>query len=79
MALGDFAAARKAFETTSRDFVGSDESQKCKYKLAMLALIEGDEKGAQERFEKLAANPNGPLAAEATAMSKYLRGQLAAE
>jgi len=75
MAQGDLPAARQAFETTIETYPGTAEDHKCRYKLALLTLLEGDRQGAINQFETLANTPGGPLAPEATAMAAYLRKQ----
>ena len=72
-ATGDYAAARAAWEAVVRNHPGSLEDHKCRYKLAWLSFIEGDEAEALASFESLASEPDGPLAAEATAFAAYLR------
>lgn len=79
LALGDIEAARQAFDDTHRNYPDSLESHKSKYKLAMISLLSGDRQDALERFQQLAQAPDGPLAAEATAMAEFLRQQPAAE
>ena len=72
VALGDFDGAREAWGRTVRDYPGSLEEHKCRYKLAYLAFIEGDDADAYAQFSVLADNPDGPLAAEATAFRDCL-------
>lgn len=72
LARGDFEQARAALETCVRDFPDSLEAHKCRYKLAVLDLLEGDPAAARLRFEDLRSHPDGPLAAEAAAFARFL-------
>lgn len=72
LALGHVGEARDAFQATIRRYPDSLEAHKSRYKLALIDLIEGDEPGALESFRAMSERPDGPLAAEATAMTRYL-------
>lgn len=73
LGLGDYPAARKAFEAGVRKFPDTLEAHKCRYKLALLSYLEGDNETAKNAFEKLAADKDGPLAPEAAAFAKFIR------
>ncbi|MEQ8791168.1 MAG: tetratricopeptide repeat protein [Pirellulaceae bacterium] len=75
LALEDFPAAKKAFQMTIDNYATSLEAHKSKYKLAMIALLEGDHNDALARFTSLVDKPDGPLAAEALAWSRHLKAQ----
>jgi len=72
LGLGDLAKARQAFSDTVRDFPQSLEAHKCRYKLALLSLLQGDSVSAKEEFMKMSARPDGPLVAEAAAMAEFV-------
>ncbi|MAE65236.1 MAG: hypothetical protein CMJ18_13275 [Phycisphaeraceae bacterium] len=72
LALGRFQEAAQAFETTIAEHRRSPEAHKCRYKLAVLALVQGEREDAIRRFGALADQPDGPLAPEAAAMHRYL-------
>lgn len=72
LALGDVAEARAAWEQTRQDFPTSVEAHKCRYKLAMLDMLSGDDEAAAAAFRAMGDAPDGPLAAEATAMADFL-------
>lgn len=72
LALGDFSKAREAWQLTIQNHAATLEGHKCRYKLALLLMLEGERAKAIEAFGRLAAAPDGPLAPEATAMKKYL-------
>jgi len=72
LALGDIAKAREAWSQTSQNFPTTLEGHKCRYKLALLLMLEGERDKAAAAFGQLADAPDGPLAAEATAMKKFL-------
>ncbi|MEL6547026.1 MAG: tetratricopeptide repeat protein, partial [Myxococcota bacterium] len=74
-ALGDWEAAQSAWQSTAELFPKSPEAHKARYKLAMTALWRGDPDSALRQFKSLAAEPDGPLAPEATAMARYLSEQ----
>ena len=69
---GDLAEARKWCDWTIKNYPSSLEAQKCKYKLAVVTMAEGDIEQATEQFAALASNPSGPYTAEATAMKRFL-------
>jgi len=73
LALEDHAAARQAFDATIKDYPDSLEAHKCRYKLGLLDLLEGKDDEALVRFEALANQPDGPLAAEALAWTRHLK------
>lgn len=79
IATNDFPAARVAFEQTIQSFPNSLEAHKCSYKLAMILFWENKTEEAIKAFEAISSQPDGPLAAEATAMAKHLRGKLPAK
>lgn len=72
LAQGQFDEATKWCEWTIREHPATLEAHKCRYKLAVLSLVQGKHDDAQQRFADLAKNPDGPLAAEAAAMEKFL-------
>ncbi len=75
LALGDLPAARQAFQTTVDTYPGTLEEHKCRYKLAVVTMLEGDREDAIRQFAAMADEPDGPLAPEAAAMAQYLRDQ----
>ena len=72
LALGDFEEAKKEFQHTIQTYPQSLEAHKCRYKLALVAMLEGSPQRAVELFRKLTDKPAGPLVPEATAMVRYL-------
>ena len=72
-ALGDLVEARKWCDWTVVQHPKSLEAHKCRYKMAMIALWEGRRGVALEEFEAISQQPSGPLAAEATAMVRFLK------
>lgn len=72
LAQGQFADATKWCDWTIRNHPDSPEAHKCRYKLAVLAMIQGRQDDAKKRFAEIAAKPDGPLAAEAGAMRDFL-------
>ena len=72
LALGNIPAARQWCEWTIERFPQSLEAHKCAYKLAMISMLEGEDEDALRQFGVLANRPCGPLAAEATAMVRFL-------
>ena len=72
--LGRLSEAAIEFDATVRNYPGTLEAHKSRYKLAMIAYWQGDSIEARRRFEKLADNPDGTLAPEARAMAEYLSG-----
>ena len=72
VAQDQFDDAAKWCEWTIREHPASLEAHKCRYKLAVLSLVQGKQEDAQKRFAQMAKNPDGPLAAEAAAMEKFL-------
>jgi TolA-binding protein len=72
LALGQFVEARQAWTTCKDAFPKKLEGHKCKYKLALLTLLEGKRDDAMAQFKHLSENPDGPLAPEATAMVRFL-------
>ena len=72
LGLGDFKKSRQAFSDTVRDFPESLEAHKCRYKLALLCLLQGDSESAKKQFSELSAPPDGPLVAEAAAMAEFI-------
>ncbi len=71
-ANGDFAEARKWCDWTIKNYPASLESQKCKYKLAMVTLAEGKIDEAAKQLDVLAKNANGPYTAEAVGLKRFL-------
>ena len=69
------AITRRWCEWTIREHATTLEAHKCRYKLAVLAMIQGDHADALKRFGQLADQADGPLAAEATAMRDFLKGK----
>ena len=72
-AVGEFPEAAEWCQWTIREHPTTLEAHKCRYKLAVLSLVQGDTQDAIERLETLADDPDGPLAAEATVMRDFLR------
>ncbi|MFC1736881.1 tol-pal system YbgF family protein [Candidatus Hydrogenedentota bacterium] len=72
LALGRFDEARIAWGNTMKDYPGSLEEHKCRYKLALLKYLEGDTEEALKLFKAMAEDPDGPLAAEALAFASYI-------
>jgi len=72
LGLGRLEEAKAAFRATVRDHPGSLEDHKCRYKLAVVAMLSGETQEAIRLFGELARNPDGPLVAEATVMQKFL-------
>jgi TolA-binding protein len=72
LAQGQFDDAAKWCQWTIRQHPASLEAHKCRYKLAVLALVQGQHDDARQQFADMAKNPDGPLAAEAAAMAKFL-------
>lgn len=70
--LGDLVRARVEFKTVIRDYPGSLEAHKSKYKLALIDLWEGRKEAARAEFARMAERPDGPLAPEASGMAAYL-------
>ena len=70
---GNFKEAASWCEWTMRNHPASLEAHKCRYKLALISLVQGDTQDAIARFGTLADQPDGPLAAEATAMRRFLQ------
>ena len=73
IALGNYSKARAAWQDTIDRFPETLEGHKCRYKLAVLALVQGHTADAQARFAAMAGAPDGPLAAEAGALAAYLK------
>ncbi|QDU95841.1 tetratricopeptide repeat protein [Lignipirellula cremea] len=73
LGLGDYPAARIAFNDTVKNYPATLEGHKSRYKLALLSLLEGDRDQALAQFKTLAENPDGSLAPEAAAMVRYLQ------
>jgi TolA-binding protein len=69
---GRLKDARDAFEAVVRDHPETLEGHKCRYKLAVVAMLLGDAQDAVRRFDALASRPDGPLAGEARAMKTFL-------
>ncbi|MCO6042639.1 tetratricopeptide repeat protein [Aeoliella sp. ICT_H6.2] len=78
LAQDDMPQAKKWFQWTVDNHPTTLEGHKCRYKLAMCAVLEEDYGEAGERFAALAEKPDGPLAAEATAWQRWLKKQAAA-
>ncbi|MFC1849329.1 tol-pal system YbgF family protein [candidate division CSSED10-310 bacterium] len=76
LGLLQFSESRTAFERAIRDFPNTLEAHKSRYKLAILALLEGREQEAMHLFSELAEKPDGPLAPEARAMGAMLQHQI---
>lgn len=72
LAQGEFDEARRWWQWTVDNHGDTLEGHKSRYKLAVLAMIEGDADAAREQFAQIASNPDGPLAPEAAAMQKFL-------
>lgn len=72
LGLDDFDKARGAFKTTIRNYPETLEAHKCRYKLALLLFMEGNQELAKEQFQQIADRKDGPLVAEAGAFAKRL-------
>ncbi len=72
LALGRLDEARTAWRNTVERYPASLEGHKCRYKLGMLAFLEGNSTEALERFTALAESPDGPLAPEALAFKRFI-------
>ena len=72
LALGDFEEATRWCEWTIQQYPNRLEAHKCQYKLGVLAMLQDDRKQALRCFTGLADRPDGPLAAESTAMVRFL-------
>ena len=70
---GDLEKASLAFQEVIQNYPDSLESHKCRYKLALLALIQGNDQTALRLYTELAEHPDGPLDAEASVMRDYLK------
>ncbi|WP_425394976.1 tetratricopeptide repeat protein [Aeoliella sp.] len=77
LAQDDMAQAKKWFQWTVDNHAQTLEGHKCKYKLAMCAVLEEQYDKASDQFATLAEKPDGPLAAEATAWQRWLKKQAA--
>lgn len=75
LGLEDLEWAKAEFALTVRRFPSSLEAHKSRYKMALIALWQGNRVSALEQFQDLADQPDGPLAPEARIMAKYLAGQ----
>ena len=73
LAENDLVQAEKWFQWTVDNHARSLEGHKCRYKLAVCALLSGERDDALARFQDLAGSPDGPLAAEAVAMERFVR------
>ena len=69
---GEFELARAAFTETAERYPETLEAHKCRYKLCLLDLLEGDRASAAAGFRALAEDPDGSLAPEADALWRYL-------
>jgi TolA-binding protein len=76
MARDDLPFAAKWCQWTIDNHPDSLEAHKCRYKLAVISLLQGDDELAASRFKAIADRPDGPLAAEARAMERYVRARL---
>lgn len=77
MGLNDLPEAKRLFQQTIDQFPKSDEAGKARYKLAVIAMMLGDDADALERFEQLADQGQSVLAPEATAMVRYMKANQA--
>ena len=75
MGLGDYDMAKVEFEFTIREYPTSLEAHKSRYKLAVIAMLQGDDDDAIKRFAELSEKPDGPLVPEAAAMVRFLRAK----
>ena len=73
MGLGDMNKARQVFDDTIRNCPDSLEAHKCRYKLALLSMLQGNAQSAKKQFFALSTKPNGPLAAESRAMAEFIQ------
>jgi hypothetical protein len=72
LALGHHDECRAAWKITTERYAETLEGHKCRYKLAFLDFMEGNDAAALEGFRQLAEHPDGPLAPEAKAFAKYI-------
>jgi TolA-binding protein len=67
-----FDDAARVFDDGTRLFPETLEGHKCRYKRAVIDLLQGDNAAARVRFANLSNNPDGPLGPEARAFQRYL-------
>jgi len=67
-----FDDAARVFDDGARLFPETLEGHKCRYKRAVVDLLQGNNAAARARFANLAGHPDGPLAPEALAFHRYL-------
>lgn len=72
VAQGHFDEARQAWQSVLDRYPSSLEGHKVRYKLAVLLMLEGKRSEALAAFQAMADTPDGPLAAEASAMVRNL-------
>lgn len=72
LALGHTTKAAEIWALTAKNHPATLEGHKCRYKLALLLMLNGDREKAAEAFGRLADSPDGPLAPEAEAMRTFL-------
>ncbi len=72
LGLGRLADAETAFEAAEKAYPESLEAHKSRYKLALIAMLQGDRREARSMFAELARYPNGTLAPESAAMLRFL-------
>ena len=74
---GNLKEAKAAFVRTKNLYPQTLEAHKARYKLALVAMLEGRDQDAILQFERMARAPEGPLAPEAGAMARYLNDRIA--
>lgn len=68
----DLGGAEQWFGQTIEKFPESQEAHKARYKLAMIAVWNGEFEAGRRKFQQLADRPAGTLAPEARAMAQFL-------
>jgi len=69
---GHLDKARRAWLDVKTQYPRTLEGHKVQYKLAVLLMLEGKRDEAQRAFRSMADAPSGPLAPEASAMTRFL-------
>jgi TolA-binding protein len=70
-----FDESKKWFNRTIQRFPESEEAHKAKFKLAVIELLSGNLADAEQQFETLATQSEGPYVPEAQAFSRFLAVQ----
>ena len=72
MGMGSLAAATSEFSALIERYRSTPEAKKAHFKLAMIAMIQGNKSEARERFSRIVNDHQGPLLPEAELMLIYL-------